>query len=1200
MNRINLSNVDKRNVLFEKDYLIPPKLQYAIQNECPDCLELDRKLSKDRLGIYLVMFRLLQNNDDKVLVYNYMYYDSSFKSSLLAYLLSIDLYYNVYYKEGGRFLSIVDTKLAPENLSSNEKLLKNVHNEHLGNILSNISNSEYLASNYFETLSLINRLLYVSDYSTMSLLLKYGIDKNYLEFIRIVLGTIKNYNDLENKLLKDDNPPSFNVINSCLFVVEDQKSFLDIIQNNGYTVSGGPSKWRAQVSSISNFLSNLDLDYRWSLYHHNNYHAKTGNIDWKFKLPRSKFSFNNIHMNLGGVRWYSTRTTNSTNSNINSNIEDKTMRTRQQLLEVNYNMVGDILENNSYIGSKEVQMQIEEALLNQENIFANDNIKKNKIRFNEESFELINNKKLDLCRLMSNSDDIKFNTKFHNVEFQPWYQEILTELGADLIANLLLSYFMEILTKESIKIEEFDTPGISSLTAYNKFGFKIVNKYIYNKYCKSIVKKNNGSLSEFKHDNIETFKDIYTENFYSRVGGFFVWHLVTVNLIYEDLDTHPTDYKKTEYYLRVCNDVRIIMMKNHHKIYHLPQKLPMVSEPKEFIFSNEPKENKLGGYLLNDIHYTDGIFKDKIGYGKCTTLRNNNIIVSLINGLNKTPYKINTDTLNYIYKYGFDKNILIDDTDSELLSFMDNPYKSCSKIESKKFRSTFSKILMQRNILNIAEVYSNVDKIYFPVRLDQRTRIYCITDYLDYQKNDLAKGLILFANPGIITKYDTEVINYFKAYGANMYGSSLDKKSVNYRVKWVDDNSDKILNFETNTIVDNAENKVSFISFCYEYKRFKEFWDNKDQVVFYTYLPTRLDASCNGYQHLVLLTKENKLLNKLNLDKSTHDDDPNDFYTYIFEKIGEYIDTLITELSKIQKSKMNEKEISLYQSYKKLKKVRLDRSIIKKTIMTESYSAGIPLLVKDILSNLIPHYLDDSSDNKNKIEYYTYKTLNVKLTRDDIVLFVKSLKKVVNLESPKINELSKYLNAIVTICTKLSIPVPWVLPSGAEIHESYLVEEEQSIPAFSFVKSRYTFKKYLKEEYDLDKQRRAIRPNLIHSLDATTIAMLYNNMTNKDCFFVHDCFAVTANHVPYLIKKLKLVYLKLYSSNSYLKEFDSFVRETINKSYGDKVFPVNGKSILLPGDNTGRRKPYPDIYKIIKSDNVNKIKNLNESSNIVI
>ena len=72
------------------------------------------------------------------------------------------------------------------------------------------------------------------------------------------------------------------------------------------------------------------------------------------------------------------------------------------------------------------------------------------------------------------------------------------------------------------------------------------------------------------------------------------------------------------------------------------------------------KKIRLGGYLLNDIKYTDRIYIDKVGNSKPTILKDNNIIIDLINGLTRTPYKINTDTLDYIYKFTIKKCVIID------------------------------------------------------------------------------------------------------------------------------------------------------------------------------------------------------------------------------------------------------------------------------------------------------------------------------------------------------------------------------------------------------------------------------------------------------------------------------------------------------------------------------------------------------------
>ena len=54
------------------------------------------------------------------------------------------------------------------------------------------------------------------------------------------------------------------------------------------------------------------------------------------------------------------------------------------------------------------------------------------------------------------------------------------------------------------------------------------------------------------------------------------------------------------------------------------------------------------------------------------------------------------------------------------------------------------------------------------------------------------------------------------------------------------------------------------------------------------------------------------------------------------------------------------------------------------------------------------------------------------------------------------------------------------------------------------------------------KQKNALMPNLVHSLDPTTIVLLYNyshTLKNKCVSFysIHDCFGVSANDMDSLI-----------------------------------------------------------------------------------
>ena len=1143
-----------------------------------------RKTVKDIEGVYIISFNVL-NKDKKELVYNYIYYNDDLYLTLIVYFLLRSYFIRKdSFNEWGLYLVLLDNIFLEYNnvdyyidlLSKNSGVNIKWNYPAQNNYLKGIMDLKYRLD-IKNLVQFSSKLLYVGDYEKISNLLDYSYNKNYYEYVKIIYDNICPTKFTDHKVYNNIDSHLTNPFSKQIFVVQDKEALLNSVREKGFDVGEGPKPWRGQINSINSFLNYFDTDYRKSLYYHYNYHYNKGNIDKNLPLLGKKhFSFRNIHQNIGNVRWFST-----TNKKLD----------RQNLFEDSFRIIEDELDSNRNLNKVDLQYRIEEILFNQESIYSDNNFYK-KLNFTDEAFMLLKTKRSELISLMSNDDVYTSKSNTHSTEYIPWVKKLLNVIGSKSISDLLISYFMQILTKETVKIDDIDTSGIPTITAYDEFGGKIVSKYIYIKYLeyKNIHKLEDLSLSQFK--KINDFSEMFEDNFNARVGGFFVWNLVTVGLIYQELDSNPLEPKQSVFYLRIQSKIRSVFIKNNYKVFHLPMRLPMICKPKDYVYSQDFRKNILGGYLLNDLYYTDHIFKEKIGYGKTTVLHENNLIVDLINGLAKTPYKININTLEFINKFGIDKKMVIDPSGKEIKSFIDNPYKKMNKRDAKKYRSLLSKIIMEKNILSIAQVYSKVDKIYFPVRLDQRTRIYCETDYFDYQKTDLAKGLINFADPGYIFKYNTNVIKYFKAYGANMYGDGLDKKSLNYRVKWVDDHSSKLLDFENNNIVNNAENKTCFVSFCFEYKRFIKFMEDKNLVRFCTYLPIQLDASCNCYQHLALLTKEGSLLSKLNLTESTHDDTPSDFYSYIVDKIDQYIHAQIEILSKLKDK--NEKQIMLLDSFRLLSEVKFDRSIVKHTIMTKSYNAGIPKQVDLILTNLDQHY-------EGKQQYYTYKQNNIKIKRSDIVNFVLALKEVIQFESPRIKELSKYLDGIVSICIKLSIPIPWKLPSGAEINESYYAEEKYTIPAFSFVKSKYTFTKFLKNKYSLSKIKRATMPNLIHSLDATSIALLYEDFKKVGSLYtIHDCFAVTANNVPKLISILKLVYIKLYSDSGYLKQFDEWVRLSISNTSGEKIFNPNDKYINIPKKDGYIKTPFPDVNQVLNIDSNNRISSLTKSSYIII
>ncbi|KAK4661094.1 hypothetical protein QC763_0116090 (mitochondrion) [Podospora pseudopauciseta] len=94
-------------------------------------------------------------------------------------------------------------------------------------------------------------------------------------------------------------------------------------------------------------------------------------------------------------------------------------------------------------------------------------------------------------------------------------------------------------------------------------------------------------------------------------------------------------------------------------------------------------------------------------------------------------------------------------------------------------------------------------------------------------------------------------------------------------------NINNIKNYGNGILIKQAKNKKFFLAFCIEYNRYLKCLDNHDISWFETYLPIQMDATCNGFQHLSLLSLDSKLGQELNLNESTWDDKPKDFYSFV-------------------------------------------------------------------------------------------------------------------------------------------------------------------------------------------------------------------------------------------------------------------------------------------------------------------------------
>jgi len=732
-------------------------------------------------------------------------------------------------------------------------------------------------------------------------------------------------------------------------------------------------------------------------------------------------------------------------------------------------------------------------------------------------------------------------------------------------------------------------------------GKELVNNYITGIYKK--IKQTNPNITyiQWKEENPELINHINEPQFLFELGNLLINFMTDLKLIKSEVKVLAKDEKKSILVVGPALVKLIPQLETSFSIQSIPNRIPMVCPPKLYKF----KENKyleLGGYLLNGEEYTDEIILSNWELSSKSTLLEENDIIDMVNKINSVAFKINENVLDFIllnnHKYGF-----FTETGNV------NPLSLKNKltmIEKRELTSFNSRKHLELNILGLATIFRDIPSIYLPVRIDYRGRLYCVTEYLNYQGIELAKGLLEFSLGEKVFLTDQEAIKYLKIFGANCFGNKLEKKSFLDRVAWIDNNTEDIINFDNGILLNKAENKTLFLSFCFEYKKYVEALNNNIPY-FVSNLPIQLDASCNGFQHLTLLINEIALAKELNLNDSSWNDIPKDFYNFIAIKVKKYF------VDKLEESRVGKLNLSAEnkESYEKLAKLAIFRGLIKKAVMTIPYNASAASIEEYLKASFDkqknPNFYDSElnqtdavaqKENKYK-DYYIWVLKSEISTKETGVIFkeldFKNLRKALNIsifiDYPKLTALAEYLRGIANVSNKLNIAIPWNLPSGLVINQQFYEKKTLKIKPFTYTKNLLNLTVLNKKQFNKNKQKIALMPNLIHSLDAASLCLVivnyFKQIDNINFYSIHDCFAVPCNKVNNLTGLLKTAYCIIYSDSKYLLDFDASFRFSIIKSYGEAAVLFKDEEakliVKLNGENLTFK--FPSINSVIQEEN---------------
>lgn len=1145
------------NCLDEDRYLISPELHntlvngYNKLNKSYGSIKTDRTVRKDDKGLYLVVFKLLKGTD--TIVYKYINYPNILRDCLFNYVMRESGSLMIHNKTtlGVDYLYVIDNNFYSSLNYDIKQSVESFRRTHV------FRGRGIYPRNFVDLIKVLLQgcpIFYSLDEICKFIIL--ASERKYYELITLMLKIYNLYQEDKKGLevlrykFSANNLVNYNFLSRVIFVVED----LDVLINSlkglkENRVNQGIQKWRGQSDSLSNVISVIDNDFRKSLNRHNQYHVNVGTIPRESLIGRSKFSYQNIHLNIGNVRWNSTQTSYKPNKYFKKPIiKDNTniySQFEQYLRELPVN--------------EKTQLIIEEFLWDYSyTSFKKDKeIKKdNKLIIN---YDLISSKFVKLLK-QEESKLIDYINRSRNISFrvEPKQRQkllqyhlsvILKEFDDQYILSVIYGRLFKIVSSYKL-VNDNNT----SVDVFFDLGNDLVQNYfysLYNKYKINLSEKDdNFKFSDWKSLNENLIKQF--EETKVGLGGKVINWTENLDLLEDKLVTIG---RKERYHVLVPTNKLLETLNDEFKCIILPKRLPMIVKPRPYSrkLVNGIVKERLGGYLLNDEKYTDTLIIPKWRFKESSFIKEYNVIYNLINNISSVGYKINKNVLEFISTYGFKYNLIMDPSYIHPLS----QKKKLTKQEYKEYSSYLNKLDLQENILGVVEVFSNIHEFFLPVRLDFRGRLYCISEYLNYQSTELAKALLLFSKPEKLNKADIRGISYLKAFGANCFGNKLDKKSWKDRITWVDNNLNKIINFKDGELINQAENKLMFTAFCFEYNRYLESLDNEKDY-FETYLPIQLDATCNGYQHLSLLSLDHNLAEQLNLTKSNWEDEPKDFYTFTGVKLISYFKDKLKDEALSQE----EREICC-----RLSNLSITRSVIKKAIMTIPYNVSHSTMTNYIEESFEPS--DVECSNLGDKWYHFKDDYSIKIKHKDINALASGLKTVLGDDRFKIKKLLSYLNDIAKICANLDLFIPWSLPSGIVVRQSYLELKEARLKVFSYTKKTFTLKIPDETKISKYKQVRAFMPNLIHSLDAASLALLIDyyfsdkSSNIKNIYTIHDCFAVTANNVDNLLGFLKLVYYNIYSENNYLKQLDKEILHNIKTHYGDNCFNEDSMEIIV-------------------------------------
>ena len=559
--------------------------------------------------------------------------------------------------------------------------------------------------------------------------------------------------------------------------------------------------------------------------------------------------------------------------------------------------------------------------------------------------------------------------------------------------------------------------------------------------------------------------------------------------------------------------------------FNRPRYMPTLIQPRAW--TRQEDGRIVGGYYLIDtIPFVSG--KDHNGHTADHAADISDMDIEATNIIQNTAWAINTKVLAVLNEKMDSKHIdagLYEDV--ELIAARhkvdDATYASMNETEKKNHGKRLKADLEASakasanmstlgKMADIANELKDQATIYFPHKCDFRLRRYAVAEALNPQGNDVAKGLLHFANGVALGKSG---LRWLMIHVANTAGE--DKKLMNERVQWVRDNEGDIISYAADPIANNGwvsvDSPFCFLAACFEYAE-AVLSGNPEEYV--SHLAIALDGSNNGVQHLSLIARDAVTAKMTNCSS-----DPirHDIYLFIRDAVEKIVNARAVE---------GEGNAVLWTQ------VGIKRHDVKRAVMTLGY--GVTKFgVKDQLYDAWDEAEKGMPVNR-EMSYYL----------GDVIwetFGAGELKNIINTMN--------FFQEVAHTLRVANTPFKWQTPTGTVITQNYRVSKLTEIKTL-VTEMKLDLRTSITEENKtggfMRKQKTSAAPNFVHSHDACHLALTaleVNKHGVTDFAFIHDSFGVHAGHTDILAAALRATLVKMYDRNV-LADLVAFV-----KTYAD-------------------------------------------------